>query len=538
MRRYLYALPLATALGLTSVGFAQISGPTPLAWRWTGTTSQSPQGAALVSGDNAFVAVGARVYCLDKATGNKKWQMPAIEPIDGIFTSNLILNNGVLYAAGSNKTLYAINPQTGETKWSYVAPGAIVGKPILAGNTIVLNIDGRAFIAVDLDTGANIYTNPERVFDGIRGEMYAIGTDVFYVTQRLDIYSTSVATRKANRMSRLQIYPSNAKPTVYGGNAYLVSGQTVLELSPSGQPRIQKNVGETLLYGVAVSPDGIAAVGERGNMYILEPDGSTRSKPGTRGQAMKIDLGSRAIAAPTAVGKFFAVTVASGAVALVDPHSGDVVWSYTIRPVTAGLKSSASSGNSGNPSGPRAGGSSSSSSGSEDIISIPAAGPVSTDNKSMYVLALDGSLLCFDAENGVDLTGPSCKALWPQAGLQVGSAKGPLDIYLQLADEATGINDKSLKITVNGKEVKDYNLGRDGVLYIHFGQGTKNGMLQNGRAEIEVTVSDWMGNLTKSKVNYTIDNDLPPLALPGGAAPGGGILGGPGGGGGGSAKGG
>lgn len=513
MRKFSIALPLFVAVGLTAQVSAQVTGPVPLAWRFTGTTTQSPAGAPIIQGDNVYIAVGTRVYCLDIATGNRKWQAPAIDPIDGLFNSNMLMLDDTIYASASNKTLYAIDPSNGNIKWTYVAPGAIIGAPISAGKQVVLNIDGRSFMAVSAETGKPSFQTPERVFNGIRGNIFTVGTDVFYFTQRMELYSTNVSTRKATLITRFSLLPSNNAPQVFGNNIYAVSGNNLVSIRPSGAPRFQKNLGKTLVFGPAVSAEGIAVVSDDGTMILLDTNGSPKTIPGSKGKEMRIDLGSRPITAPSVVGKLYAVATANGAINLVDPAKGELVWSYTIRPVTAGLKVSSSSG-----SGPATGtGRSSGSNQDTDLISIPAAGPVVGGGNSMFVLATDGSLLCFDGQNGVDLTGPSVKVIWPAAGLQISttSTQAPQDIYFQLADDATGINEKSIKVTLNGKSL-DYTFSRDGVLTLRFGPGTKNGTLQDGRAVIEITVADWMGNVTTSKTSYMIDNTLPPLTRPGG----------------------
>jgi hypothetical protein len=174
--------------------------------------------------------------------------------------------------------------------------------------------------------------------------------------------------------------------------------------------------------------------------------------------------------------------------------------SFVIRPVTAGLRAAADAG---------------ATSRGDLILSIPAAGPAVLNGQSMYILAADGSLLAFDKQTGVDLTGPDVTMLWPQQGLQVGNTKGPLEVYFQVSDEATGVNEKSLNVTVNGNAVV-YDYGRDGIISLRFGNSEKNKPLNDGRASFEITATDWMGNKTVKSFSLGIDNNLTPVARPGG----------------------
>ncbi|MEQ1821865.1 MAG: PQQ-binding-like beta-propeller repeat protein [Fimbriimonadaceae bacterium] len=509
----LRAAALVTAsLGVIALSVAQIDGPVPLAWRWSGSTAVSPTGTPAFMGDSVFIGVGNRVYGLDKATGNKKWQYPLLDGVDGNFVSSPVVSEGVVYAAASNSTLYAIDPASGEMKWSYTAPGAIIGSPVISGRFIVMNVDGNSIMAVGLD-GQPAFVNPERVFDGIFGTLVSNGTSVIYTTSRYEMYQLNVATRRSARMARFESIASNYQPLLTQNNLYVCAGSYVIAMNPlNGGMRWQKSADEKFAFGPAQNVDSVVAVTESGYLHVFDNNGArkTTSAKDAKGNTVRtnmvIDLGSRPIAAPTSVGKLFAVPTSNGAVNLVDTTEGKLVWSYTIRPVTMGLKAASDSG---------------ATTRGNEILSIPASGPAIVNGQSMYILAADGSLLCFDHNLGVDLTGPAIKMLWPQAGLQVGNTKKvdnvnvPLDIYLQVTDEATGINDDTMNVTVNGAKVK-FDYGRDGILSLQFGNSAMNPPLRDGRAVIEVTVADWMGNSTTSSFSLTIDNSLLPLVRAGG----------------------
>lgn len=516
------ALGLAT-LGIGSLAGAQIDGPTPLAWRWSASTAVAPSGTPTIDGDNVYVGVGGRVYCVDKATGNKKWQYPLIEPIDGYFKSSPVVAGGLVIAAGTNKTIYAIDPAKGEKVWTYEAPGGVLGNPVLAGRFIVFNIDGKELMAVDSTDGKPVWENPERIFDGMMGGLTSYGTDVFFFTRTRQLWVLKTTTKRADRLATFQNLSPDSVPLISGDMLYVASGNYVVAVNPaSGAARWQSQVPESLIYGPAVMVDGVAVGTAEGNLIILDSTGQIKTKRTGEGATAKrermiVALGSRPIASPAPVGRLFAVPTANGALNLVDPEKGELVWSFLIQPLTAGLKASTSATN------PATTGQSVERAGL--IVSVPAAGPATLSGKTMFLLASDGSLLAFDKDQGVDLTGPAVQLVWPSQGAQVGTRKGPLDVFFRISDEATGVAEKSLKITVNDKPV-DFTYGRDGFAMMRFGQGLKNGILQDGRATFIVTVSDWMGNETVSKFTLMVDNDLAPLVLPGGTRPDAGTTGG------------
>lgn len=491
------------ALALSASAFAQITGPTPLAWRWSSSTNVLPSGAPTLDGDNVYVGVGGRVFCVDRLTGNKKWQYPLIEPIDGSFVGSPIRYGDILLAAASNKTIYAIDPVKGERLWAYDAPGGIVGSPVIAGKFLVFNVDGNQLMAIDAETGGAAWPNTERIFDSLQGGLVAFGGDVFFFTRTREMWSLKATTRKATRLAKFQSLSPDATPLLVGETLYVASGNYVIAMNAmTGSSRWQTSIPYSLVYAPAASRTGVVVGTADAKLVMLDangqlrqhrvkgPDGRERTVP------IAIDLGSRPIGSPSIIGDLAAVSTANGSVNMVDMAKGELVWSFTIRPLVAGMKDSAG----------------------KDIVSVPAvASPVVAGN-TMLVLASDGSLLAFDKEQGVDMTGPSVNLIFPTQGAQVGNRKGPLDIFFLLADEASGINDKSLKVIVNNRVVQ-HTFGRDGYLILQFGQGLKNGTLPDGRATIEIMVADWMGNETKTSFSFMIDNDLAPLPRPGSTPP-------------------
>jgi len=503
--RRIALFPLVLGAAISS---AQIDGPVPLAWRWSGSTSQSPSGVPAFVGDNIIVGVGGRVYSLDRALGNKKWQYPLLEPVNGNFVSSPIMAEGLILAAATNRTLYAIDPATGELKWSYVAPGAIIGSPVVAGKFIMLNVDGNSIMAVGMD-GQAAFENPERVFDGIRGGLTVSGgSHVIYTTGDFELYSLNISTRESARLARLQSLGLNYRPIISGNVLYVTAGSYLIAMNSAGGSRYQRDLRERIEFEPAIGPDTIAVSTETGKLHLFDQNGIARTRTvrdprgGNRVEPLVVDLKSRPAAAPSIIGNKVVVPTVNGAVNLIDPVSGDLIWSFVIRPITAGLKTSSSSG--GNTT-------------SEEILSVPAAGPATLNGESMYILAADGSLLAFDKKLGVDLTGPAIDMLWPQQGLQTGtsSSRGPLEMFFKVSDEASGVNEKTVAVTVGGKPL-DFTYGRDGIITVRIGLNEKNKPLADGRAVFEVTATDWMGNKSTATYSLTIDNTLQPIGRPGG----------------------
>ncbi len=134
---------------------------------------------------------------------------------------------------------------------------------------------------------------------------------------------------------------------------------------------------------------------------------------------------------------------------------------------------------------------------------------------TLFIQTNDGSLFAFDKELGVDLTPPTAKMLWPNPGDQI-SPTPPAEFVFKLEDYGSGINPESVKCTINGKDqVVTYDK-TTALLRILIITGGRNPSLAIGRAEFEITASDWLGNESKTKFAVTVD---PQVTRPLGAPP-------------------
>lgn len=508
-------------LAISSASFAQFDGPTPLAWRWAQSTSTSPGGDVVYGADTVYAAVGRRVYALDKSSGNQKWRYPVGDPYGANFRNGCVAGEGVIVASADNKTMVGIDMASGQLKWQYNAPQAIVGSPVVCGKFVVVALGDSSLMAVNLSDGAQAWSGTERIFDGILGSLGAYNDNVLVFTQTFQLFSINVGNKKVNWQSRFTSLAPEVSPTVFGDQIFVNSGDFLTAISASnGAVRWQSNLGEPLAFAPAVSTEAVAAVSRDGMAYLVNR---------TNGQRINrkgIDLESLPVVSPSAVGGYFCFPTSNGSLNVVDPK-GNVVWNFIMRPQTnylqpatpggetggglAGGPSGAGRGGglSGGPSaGGRGGGGGLSGGGSGGGSSAPttpptyvvAACPVGLEGQTLFVMARDGSLLAFDKDLGVDLTAPRVRMLFPNPGEQV-SNQPPMELLWRITDDATGVNPATIKVDSGGKAL-DYRYTRDGFLSVEFGGDSKNMTPPLGRLTITITVSDWMGN--QSKTDYSV----------------------------------
>jgi outer membrane protein assembly factor BamB len=515
MQRALLSAAILCAGALVA---AQFDGPAPLAWRWAGSTTVAPAGSPQTDGETAFVAVGNRVYGIDIDTGNQEWRFPVGEPLQANFRSGLILAEeaNLVIAGASDGSIYALDSETGERAWQYVASGRTRGLPVIADSSVVTMLEGDRLLALDLDTGTPIWDQEKLVESGLTAKLSAWDDDVIYFTRDNEIVSLDVLTNQENWIQRFTRLSAVAEATVFEDGLYIANGRFLTVLGAiSGGLRWQRNIGEDLVFSPAVNTDGVVVVARTGNVYAF-------NTVGNQVFGGEIALESRPTAGPTYVEGYVVVPTNNGGVNLIDPLVGEVGWTFVMPPLTENTESSSGSGRAGGPGmgmgpagGPMGGGGRGNQSNDDDESPdfVRAAGPATVVDNTLLVLARDGSLLSFDDEMGVDLTPPEVDLRFPNAGDQI-SGRLPLQMVFEVNDLASGIRKDSLQVTVNGEPVVA-ELDNEGIIRVTFSQRSGNSQgLSDGRAEVVVTLEDWLGNTAIASFSFEIDNTLPPLGFP------------------------
>ncbi len=497
------ALHRIFAIGAVLSGFiplagAQIEGPTPLAWRWVpASVDYSPDQAPLVVDGSVYVAAAQRIYSLDAKNGNEKWKFP-LDGAKGTFRVQPILAGKTLVDVTDAGYFYAADVATGASKWMYQLRNmAALGQPVSIGKLIVYKRGDDTLNALDVETGLPAWSKPLPVETGFDGPMLVHGDDVIFADNNNQMYSVNAASEKVNWVRKFGFLPPSLVPQLLGDNIYMYSGQYLVAVSAiRGTGRWQVSLGQNMEYGPAIGPDGMACVTDDGKLYFFDLNGR-------RALREVVDLGSGPAAQPSAVGDKYMVPTMNGALNLVDPKTGKIVWSYAVKPIGGvAQKKEAAPVDTGF--------------GTVDnrILTIPAAGAPILSGNTLIVMCDDASILGFDNKLGVDLTPPNVDMIFPPPGAQTPGSP-PLDLVFTVSDEATGVNVSTLKIDCDGAPMT-FTVGRDGVAVVHISFDGPNKPLADGRRIFTVTVADWMGNVTKKSYALNIDNQLPPLNAPAG----------------------
>ncbi len=511
-----------TALALTSVALAQFDGPAPLAWRWQQSSTSAPGGSPLVVDNTIYQSLGGRVFSLDKDTANRKWQFPALDPVEGVFRSTPVMAGGTLVVAADNKLIYGVDPVTGQLKWSRPTPSPVYGQPVACGKFVICALSENQLLAIRPEDGSEAWTKPYNIYDGIQGTLGVSNDNVLVCTNKATLISFNVNTQKFTWTQKFSQLPPSPMPVVQGERIFITSGPYLIALNAAtGTPLRQIDTRMQLAFAPAVSGSGTLVVSVDGQALMYDQNYRLLTRT-------PIALNSTPIARPTAVGSKFVVPTSNGGLVLLDPSSGKILWDYIIHPIDEMVLASSSSNSKGSGKGgpgaggpgaggpglggPGGGGGSTNSDG-DKIYFIQASGTAVLSGQTLLVPARDGSLLAFDQNLGVDLTAPTSAMEFPNPGEQV-CGQPPLVLVFKIQDDNSGINKNTLKISSDTQDL-DYSITKEGLILVRFSLSGKNKPLADGRRTFTVTVSDWLGNVSKSEYSLMVDNTLPPIKLPG-----------------------
>ena len=148
--------------------------------RWRFQTGGIMHGQPVVSGERVIAGgFEGRMFALDRASGKKLWAFKTIGTAyfrNGEIPGSAVTHDGLVYFGSRDYNLYVLLEETGTGAWNARTPSWIVGRPLIAGNQVVVaNSDGAGVYAYNRTTGAeawrtrtsyNMFSSPVALGDG------------------------------------------------------------------------------------------------------------------------------------------------------------------------------------------------------------------------------------------------------------------------------------------------------------------------------------------------------------------------------------
>ena len=432
----------------------------PLSWQWSAPDSFNPTSELAFYEDSVIVSALNRVYAIDLKTGNIKWQFPLSEPFSGRFHWGPVLS-GDLAIVGADYAVEALDAATGHLRWLYQAPKKLIAPPCMTSAFVVLALEDQSLVAIYRSNGKIAWRTPYRIFEGIRGYPVTYQNLVLVLTRKSTMLALDIVREKIIWEIPFTQFFVDARPIVYGDKVHVMDGSFLKVFDPRNGRLIEsKDTRETPLTNPAVSVYGQAVISEEGHLVWINPHQKEfRSKL----------FGFRPIPGTTLawVGKNIITFDPYGVIQLFNPIKGELLWSYYFPEMVHVLG------------------------GVLKPLSSKVTPPTYLQS-TLFVWSSHGTLSAFNDQTGVDLTAPSVQMESPHSGDEV-FARTPLEVVFKFEDLGAGVNPYSLKVYLDGLEVK-YHYYFDGRLHVSLGMNGQNSTLSPGRKVFKVVIADWFGN--------------------------------------------
>ncbi|MFZ2447577.1 MAG: PQQ-binding-like beta-propeller repeat protein [Syntrophobacteraceae bacterium] len=165
-----------------------------------------------------FSTADGSLYALDGSAGSQLWVVNSL-PAD----LNLAIGGKTLYASSLMEGLYAFDISGGVPLWTSITSSALIGPPVVTGDSVCIGSDGGILYKFDGGSGAQLWA--AQVPDGINSVSFN-GGSVYVSSPESTLYS-------------FDLLGGNLLWTAYTGFGYnsapVPAGQTVLVSSPEGQ---------------------------------------------------------------------------------------------------------------------------------------------------------------------------------------------------------------------------------------------------------------------------------------------------------------
>ncbi|MCH8273647.1 MAG: PQQ-like beta-propeller repeat protein [Armatimonadetes bacterium] len=499
-----------------AAGVQALTGPVPLGWRWFAEAGFAPTAKPTLSDGLVVVPVGRRVYALDAGTGYQRWMFPPGGEPDGDFRTSVVASGDVFVACNTNRFVYAVDKKTGRRAWDMLLSRAVVRTAVATDDVVFLFTTDNRIVALNSSDGKRAWSQDYQIGDNVIGKPLLYQGKLIFFTARGQLLALNTATKRIAWSQRVLSVNSDGGPVAFENSIFIVTGSQVVRLNPvSGAVQWVLRFPAQLAGGPAVTRNGGIVATSSTEIYTFALNGRSHSREPT-------ELKGYLTGSPQSAGDNVFVRTRNGTIYLLDPERGDdpVIWEYTTLPIAGTMRvTTASTGGGGGGSGGLYGGggggggarSTTTTESPADYVAV--LGPLAISDRAVYALAEDASLFAWGAALGVDEIGPTVVMMSPPMGSAM-SGRPDLDLLFRIEDQGTGIMTRSIRVTMNGRDMKSEYKSAGGFLYVRIrrpGSTTPgaNPPLTDGRKMIRISVADWAGNVTENTFSLIIDNTLP-----------------------------
>jgi outer membrane protein assembly factor BamB len=260
-------------------------------------STPQPHAGRLYVGEGMHGDVVSKLYCLDLATGDRRWS----RAFGGHIESGPVPAGPLVLLTAGDDGLHAVEAETGQPRWAYRASGHTDGAPVVlgdkvyAGSAVSRRYDTPEVFCLHLVTGQPVWRTPSPL--------------PVWATPVLDGDHLFVAVGNGRLTSS---EPPPGKP----------AGALLRLDVETGVIRWRADAGDGVLARPAVDADRVYFVSRDGYAYAVDrADGSL---------VWKHDLAGPSVAAPALADGRLYVVATDGLVACLRAATGERLWSFDL----------------------------------------------------------------------------------------------------------------------------------------------------------------------------------------------------------------
>ncbi len=497
--------------------------PAPMAvsWKFAATIPENSKNRSGIVSDGRTLYFGSKniLHAVDAVTGEQRWQAPQSE--SGIAGASAELScspavgSGQVFVGDAEGYLHAYRTEDGKNVWDFKCRGPIRGAPIVVGGTVYFGSDDDHLYSVDtangqlrwrMDLGDDVNTAPA----------YQNGI-LYVVTTGMRVWGINAETHSVRWMGRLTSTTQNVAPVVAGTRIFVGAGSVMATFRLGNGDSRPFPLGDLAadMNATPIITDNFWYIGDRdGFLYKYNRNGRQLWRVQLDGRFVGTPVltapqtnGRQLLFASTDKGMIYGIDINKE---VEDKAIGDaravIDWAYRMEPAQ-GIS-------------PR-----------YSFYKFQV--PLVVEGERLYALSDDGILTCFSGAS-VDAEGPVFARPTPARGGSINGA-APIAFSVHLWDEGSGINSDTIEMVLDGElkigqDPKRYDARtsepRTGFVYdpikrtitwrfLQDTAGRETGSpgperrLAEGRHEMAITATDWMGNATEMRWYFIADPTLP-----------------------------
>lgn len=199
-------------------------------------TGDSIWATPLVANGVVYVpSLNGKLYALDARSLERLWERP-FEADAGLITDPVLADEDTLLVGGIDRTLYALDPATGEERWSFEADNWFWGRPLVADGTVyVPNLDSQVY-ALELATGEMSWSFEAE--EPVRSSPLLVGDVLVLVDRRGNVYGLDPATGSRKWGPEILDKTVLSDPILWQERVLIVAqGGDLYSVDPSGGAR-------------------------------------------------------------------------------------------------------------------------------------------------------------------------------------------------------------------------------------------------------------------------------------------------------------